>query len=171
MQKLKTCAFIDGSNIYFAQKKINIWLDWGKVKLYLEKKYDIKAIRYYIGIRKNDRTSQTFLKKLEKIRFTIIKKPVKIITNEFGKKIEKANFDVEITADIMTSLKKIDAVVLFSGDSDFAYLAELLNRQKKQIFVYSSKKTLSWELKLSAHRYFFIDNLSLLTKRRRFIRI
>ena len=106
-----------------------------------------------------------------KIKFIIVKKPVKIITNEFGKKIEKANFDVEITADIMTSLKKIDAVVLFSGDSDFAYLAELLNRQKKQIFVYSSKKTLSWELKLSAHRYFFIDNLSLLTKRRRFIRI
>lgn len=156
MQKFKVCVFIDGSNIYFAQKKINTWLDWGKVKIYLEKKYDIKAIRYYLAIRKNDEKAQSFIKKLEKIKFTIIKKPLKIITDELGKKIEKANFDVEITADIMTSLKKIDAVVLFSGDSDFAYLTKLLNQQQKQMIVYSSKKTLSWELKLSAHRCFFM---------------
>jgi len=171
MKKLKVKVFIEGSNIYFAQKKMNKWLDWVKVKQYLNKIYHVLEIRYYIGVRKNDPGVQPFLRKLGKIGFVIIRKPVKIIVDETGKKIEKANFDVEITGDVLKSLREVNAVVIFSGDSDFDYLVKLVHEQGKQLFVYSSKKTLSWELKLSADRYFLLENLSHLTKDKRFVRI
>jgi len=171
MKKLKVKVFIEGSNIYFAQKKMNKWLDWVKVKQYLNKIYHVLEIRYYIGVRKNDPGVQPFLRKLGKIGFVIIRKPVKIIVGEIGKKIEKANFDVEITGDVLKSLREVNAVVIFSGDSDFDYLVKLVHEQGKQLFVYSSKKTLSWELKLSADRYFLLENLSYLTKDKRFVRI
>jgi uncharacterized LabA/DUF88 family protein len=171
MKKLKVKVFIEGSNIYFAQKKMNKWLDWVKVKQYLNKIYHVLEIRYYVGVRKNDPGVQPFLRKLGKIGFVIIRKPVKIIVDETGKKIEKANFDVEITGDVLKSLREVNAVVIFSGDSDFDYLVKLVHEQGKQLFVYSSKKTLSWELKLSADRYFLLENLSHLTKDKRFVRI
>src|SRR3989338_85565 len=109
MKKLKVIVFIDGSNIYFAQKKMGKWLDLVKVKKYLTKSYDVLEIRYYAGVRKSDEKTQSFLRKLKRISFKIITKEVKVIIDESGRKIEKANFDVEITADILTSLKKIDA--------------------------------------------------------------
>lgn len=171
MKKLKVKVFVEGSNIYFAQKKMGKWLDWVKVSGYLSKIYDVLEICYYSGVRKNDQKVQPFLRKLGKIGFTIISKPVKIITDETGRKIEKANFDVEITGDVLKSLGKVDAIILFSGDSDFDYLVKVLHEQGKQLFVYSSKKTLSWELKLSADKHFLLEDLPYLTKGERFVKL
>lgn len=171
MKELKVAVFIEGSNIYFAQKKMGKWLDWLKVKKYLDKLYDVKHIYYYVGVRKNDVKILPFLRKLKRISFTIIRKQVKIIVDEIGRKIEKANFDVEITADILQILQQVDAVVLFSGDSDFHYLARLIRQHGKQLFVYSSRRTLSWELKLAADKYFFLEDLLDLTMIKKFIKL
>jgi uncharacterized LabA/DUF88 family protein len=164
-------VFIEGSNVYFAQKKMAKWLDWVKVKKYLNKAYDVREIRYYAGIRKNDQKVQSFLRKLGKIGFTIISKPVKTIVDEAGRRIEKANFDVEITGDVLQSIDQVNAVILFSGDSDFDYLAKLLHQRGKQLFVYSSRKTLSWELKLSADKHFLLEDFLNLTKGKEFVKI
>lgn len=105
-KKSKAVVFIEGSNIYFAQKKMGKWLDWVKVKRRLKKNYDIIEIR-----------------------------------------------------------------ILFSGDSDFEYLVKLLHKKGKKLFVYSSRKTLSWEVKLAADKYFLLENLRGLTKGRKFVRL
>ena len=76
MEKLKVIVFIDGSNIYFAQKKMKKWLDWVKVKKFLEKIYHVLEYRYYVGIRSHNKNSQLFLKKLQTIGFKVITKPV-----------------------------------------------------------------------------------------------
>jgi uncharacterized LabA/DUF88 family protein len=85
--------------------------------------------------------------------------------------VEKANFDVEITTDILRSFEKVDVVILFSGDSDFNYLVKILRHDKKQVRVYSSRKTLSWELRLSANKHIFLKDLPELTKKEKFARI
>lgn len=71
----------------------------------------------------------------------------------------------------MESANEFDIAVLFSGDSDFEYLVKLLHKQGKKLYVYSSKKTLSWELKLSADKYFLLENISGLTKGKEFAKI
>jgi uncharacterized LabA/DUF88 family protein len=168
---LTAAIFIEGSNIYFAQKKLGRWLDWVKVKNYLSENYLVSKIRYYAGVRKNDKKTQLFLKKLKRIGFEVITKQVKLIVDEAGRRIEKANFDVEITADILKCAKKTELIILFSGDSDFDYLVRLLQKDGKKVYIYSSKKTLSWELKLSADKCFILEHLPSLTKGRSFIKI
>jgi len=147
------------------------WLDWIKVKQYLEKHQEVIEIRYYIGLRRRDQKMRTFLRKLQKIGFKVITKPVKYLLDEQGHFSEKANFDVEITGDVLKNLYKIDIVILFSGDSDFVYLVKLIHEQNKKIFVYSSRKTIAWELKLKTDRYFLLENLPHLTKDKRFARL
>lgn len=57
-----------------------------------------------------------------------------------GKYIEipKSNFDVEISVDALRCIDKYDTFCLFSGDSDFAYLAKYLHRNSKKIIVIAS---------------------------------
>jgi uncharacterized LabA/DUF88 family protein len=147
------------------------WLDWVKVRKYLEKTYNVLEIRYYVGVRKNDQVIHPFLRKLAKIGFTLFRKSVKIIIDETGRTVEKANFDVEITGDVLNETEKVDALVLFSGDSDFEYLVKLLHQKGKQLFVYSSKRTLSWELKLSADKCYLLEELLDLTKEKQFAKL
>lgn len=169
-KKQRAVVFIDGSNMYFAQKKINKWFDWVKVKEYLETNYQVIEFRYYMGIRKNDNKSEPFISKLKKIGFTVITKPLKIIIDESGKKTEKANFDVEITGNCLMYPKDFELLVLLSGDSDFAYLKKLINKQNRNMVVYSTRRTLAWELKLAA-KCFYIEEIKGLTKERTFVRL
>ena len=170
MAKQKTVIFIDGSNTYFAQKKSGFWLYWVKVKHFFEKQYKVLEYCYYVGLRENDKGMDNFLHKLEKIGFKVITKPVKIILNERGERLEKANFDVEMTADILLYPRKFDTWILFSGDSDFAYLNNILKKLNKSMMIFSTRRTLAWELKLKT-RYYFFDEIKDLTKHKRFIKL
>lgn len=170
-KKSRVIVFIEGSNIYFAQKKMGRWLDWVKVMKFLESKYEVLEIRYYVGVRKRDKKMRVFLKKLRKIGFSVVTKPVKYLLDEQGHYLEKANFDVEITADILRNLDKIDIVLLFSGDSDFVYLTKLIQEEGRKLFIFSSRKTIAWELKLKADKYFLLEDFSYLTKSKRFARL
>lgn len=148
------------------------WLDWVKVKQFLEKEYQIIDYKYYAGVRPTDEKTKSFLKKLRKVGFTVITKPVKVVTDEKGNKFEKANFDVEIAADVLLSLKDIELVIIFSGDSDFAYLCELIHKSNKRVYFFASKRTLAWELRKSADRFFYLEDLvDDLTKGKAFVRI
>lgn len=57
-----------------------------------------------------------------------------------GKYIEipKSNFDVEISVDAIRLLEQYDTFCLFSGDSDFTYLARFLKKNKKKFIVVAS---------------------------------
>lgn len=70
-----------------------------------------------------------------------------------------------MTADILLDKSKFDEVILFSGDSDFEYLAKKLKDSGKKVVVYSSKKTVSWELKLVASKVLYFENLEKQIKR------
>jgi len=64
-----------------------------------------------------------------------------------------------MTADILLDRSQINEILLFSGDSDFDYLAKKLRDLGKKVTVFSSRKMLSWELKLTTKRYIFIEDL------------
>ena len=49
--KPKTKVYIDGSNMFYAQMKLEWFFDWKKIKEYLQKSWDILEIRYYTGIK------------------------------------------------------------------------------------------------------------------------
>ena len=47
----------------------------------------------------------------------------------------KCDFDVEITRDVLLNLNKIDGIILFSGDGDYAPLAEEVIKAGKQMIL------------------------------------
>ncbi|KKT37290.1 MAG: hypothetical protein A3F50_00560 [Candidatus Yanofskybacteria bacterium RIFCSPHIGHO2_12_FULL_44_29b] len=73
--------------------------------------------------------------------------------------IYKANFDVEMTADMLLETDGINRVIIFSGDSDFAYLVKRLKNLGRSITIISSRKTIAWELKLERVEIIFLEDI------------
>ena len=162
-------VYIDGANVFYTQKKLGRSLDWQKVKNYFSESRDIIEYRYYVGVKKDDEAIKKYLKYLDQINFVAVSKPLKVIQadnqhplNQLYKyrQIYKCNFDVEIATDISFDRAVLDEVILFSGDSDFRYLADKIKNVGKKFTVFASRKTIAWELKLSASEYFFIEDIS-----------
>lgn len=156
--KPKAKAYIDGANIFYTQKNIGWTIDWKKVKKYLNQRWNILEIRYYTGIKKNDQKMAKYLRYFDRIGIHTITKPLKRITTNKGF-LFKSNFDVEMTTDILIDRIKHDEIIFFTGDSDFHYLTKKLKNLGKRVVVFSSRKMLSWELKLTSNEYIFIEDI------------
>lgn len=163
-----TKVYIDGSNVFYTQKKLGWSLDWAKVKVYLETGREILEYRYYTGLKQGDEKMPKFLGYLDAIGITPFTKPLKKIRvspDEYGYLISKtgfiykANFDVEIAADILLDKSLPEEIILFSGDSDFEYLLQKIRNRGQKAIVAASRKTVSWELKLAADEIIFFEDI------------
>ena len=166
--KPKTKVYIDGANMFYTQKKLEWFLDWKKIKEYLQEKWDVLEVRYYTGIKSNDEKMASFLRYLDNIGINPITKPIKVIQIDDKhplkklynySEIYKSNCDVEITTDILLERKEIDEIILFTGDSDFQYLVKKLKDLDKKVVIFSSRKTISWEIKLEASEYIYLEDI------------
>lgn len=154
--------------MFYTQKKLGWILDWKKTKNLMEKEKEVLDWRYYVGVKKDDEGMRKYLKYLNAIGFTTFTKPLKKIKLDGSEKVlpshnfkfvYKANFDVEITTDILLDKSSIDGIILFSGDSDFQYLVGKLKDMGLKVIIYSSRKTISWELKLEASEIIYLEDI------------
>ncbi|MDD5721289.1 MAG: NYN domain-containing protein [Candidatus Pacebacteria bacterium] len=102
--------------------------------------------------------------KARKCGFRVRTKDIKEINNfdEDGKflgKINKCNFDVEMTMDIIQQMEKYDTIFLWSGDSDFHTLLQYLKSKKKKAIVICARDFVSEELKMNCDKYIPADSL------------
>ena len=155
---LKIKIYVDGANVFYTQKKLGWSFDWVKIKDLIENERDVIEWRYYVGVKNEDEKMQSYLRYLDAIGFQIITKPLKKI-KENNTFIYKANFDVEMTIDILSDRSNVDEIIIFSGDSDFKPLVKKMKDVGKKVNIYSSKKTISWELKLEASKIVYFEKL------------
>lgn len=168
MSKLKAKVYIDGSNTFHAQKKLGWLIDWAKTKKYLFEKHDIVEFKYYVGLKDGDEAMKSFLRFLNRAGINVVTKPLKkiLIDKEdtlfaYSKDgyVYKANFDVEMTTDMLLETGSVNKIIIFSGDSDFAHLVKRLKSLGKDITVVSSRKTIAWELKLEKVEVIFLEDI------------
>ena len=118
---------------------------------------ELKSMRFYTP----DFESESHFKFLYFLRrglhFLLNTKPLKKYGDHTDKSPHrKANFDVEIAVDATFSLDKFDTLILFSGDSDFAYLLRFLRGQGKIAIVFSRSGHVAKELPPASNHYFDI---------------
>ncbi len=163
MAKSKAKVYIDGANMFYTQKHLGWYIDWEKILVLLQKKFNVLETRYYTGVKKGDEKMLGYLRHLDNIgfsSFTKILKKIKISdAGEIGRYIYKANCDVEIAVDILLDRSKIDDIIIFSGDSDFEYLVKKLKDIGRRVYIFSSRKTISWELKLVASNVTYLEDI------------
>ena len=174
-------VFIDAANLWQAQKAKGKVFDYRKLKNFIEKKFNCYSTKffYYTAYPKNKTREYsldsrhkfyTFLKR--KLGFIVRKKELKqirISTKQGGYIKEKGNLDVELTIDAIHYLKEYDTAILFTGDSDFSALVRYIQRNGREVYVFSSRDNISRELLICSDDYFDISKIKEDIWRRRLI--
>ena len=154
----KTGVFIDAANNYHAFESAGVRLDYEALLNAFQDKCQLVTIRYYTGVTDNPkyRYIKSTIDWLSYNGYVTVTRPVKVM--EGG--ILKANLDVEIAVDVMAAYPKLDHVVLFTGDGDFVYLIQTIQRLGVKVSIVSGEKQISDELKRQADHYLDITTFS-----------
>lgn len=142
----RVAVFIDAANIFYSQRTLGWRIDYTKLKEYFEKETDLVAMYLYTGKVGSDEKQEKFLSKITQLGYIVRAKEVKRIKVGSGAFEWKGNLDVELALDAYKSCNSFDTCVLFSGDSDFAYLLDLMKQEGKKVIVVSMRGHIAREL-------------------------
>jgi uncharacterized LabA/DUF88 family protein len=138
---MNTAIFIDGANLHASAKLLGFNIDFKKLLRVFGGEH-ARAL-YYTAV--NDSTEEIPLQKLldwlSYNGFIVRWKPMQEYTRPDGSKKIKGNMDMEIAVDMLDLADKVQRIVLFSGDGDFAALIEAAQRKGAFVTVVSTMKS------------------------------
>lgn len=160
----KMGIFIDAANLELSVKDLGFRLRYKKLYTWLSQQGTISYLGFYTA-RFDTKEHDNFLTTLKKIGYKLVTKKLKLIQQKSGTHpLRKANFDVEITVDALRRIEYYQTIVLFSGDSDFAYLLNHLRKKGKTIIVVSLRYHVSRELIEKSDYYFDLRKIKEIIK-------
>ncbi len=147
-------VFIDTQNIYHSAKNLyHSKVNFGNiVKDAVGERSLIRAVAYVITTEAGD--EKAFFEALTKMGIETKTKDLQI----FGSGAKKADWDVGLAIDAVKLAPKLDAVILLTGDGDFAPLVEYLQvNEGCQVEVVSFGKSTSTKLREVVDDFFDLD--------------
>ncbi|MGQ9488531.1 MAG: LabA-like NYN domain-containing protein [Armatimonadota bacterium] len=156
---LRVSIFVDGANMYYAQKRLGWFIDFRKVLHYFGPAQGnvISEAYYYTGadnatLARDMRFHEYLMYSGYIVRTKNIKQ---VIDDTTGEVVEKANLDVELVIDMFNTLNLFDMCVLMSGDGDFERALELLRCKGKRVAVVAHPEMTARELRNVVGRNYF----------------
>lgn len=142
-QREKIALFIDGANLYATSRALGFDIDYKKMMGYFQDQGYLLRAYYYTALIEDQEYSsiRPLIDWLDYNGYRVVTKPTKEFTDSAGRKKVKGNMDMELAVDAMELSTTVDHTVLFSGDGDFRYLTESLQRRGRKVTVISTTKT------------------------------
>ncbi|MBD3282508.1 MAG: NYN domain-containing protein [Candidatus Portnoybacteria bacterium] len=136
-------VLIDVQNMYHSAKNLyNARVNFREIlKTAVGGRKLIRAIGYVVTTESGE--EKAFLEALEKAGIEIKSKELQI----FPGGMKKADWDVGLAVDAFELSKKLDSIILVTGDGDFVPLVEYLKGQGQQVEIIAFAKSASGKLK------------------------
>ncbi|MFX1452329.1 MAG: NYN domain-containing protein [Promethearchaeota archaeon] len=161
LDKKRVIIFIDHANLFHNLEELNVRINYIKLKEIFIQNHHLVGLFMYMGIPDKLLPKKlNFLNYLKAQGFVIQPKP--ILISPTGKKKQKG-IDVFIYKDIVELAEDdtYDKAILVSGDSDFLDAVTKLKELKKEIEIWSFKKSISRALidEAGKEHVHYIDNI------------
>lgn len=149
----KVAIFIDVQNLYYSARHLHSRkVNFAEiVKTALAGRKLIRAIAYVVSTKTGE--EKPFFEALSKVGIETKEKELQ----EFFGGAKKADWDVGIAMDMVRISPNVDAVVLVSGDGDYAPVIEYTKSQGKQAEVIAFGRTTSAKLREAADDFIDLD--------------
>ncbi len=136
----RIALFIDGANLYATAKTLGFDIDYKRLLgEFRARGYLLRAYYYTALVEEQEYSSiRPLIDWLDYNGFTVVTKTAKEFTDSTGRRKVKGNMDIELAVDAMEIAPRVDHIVLFSGDGDFRYLVEALQRRGVKVSVVST---------------------------------
>jgi uncharacterized LabA/DUF88 family protein len=151
----RIALFIDGANVYAAAKRLGWNFDHRKILEHFSKVGRLYNAFYYTAVPyPMDDKQKRFIDALTYMGYTVRTKPLRELTdNDTGETHRRANLDIELVTDLLSTVDLYDTAILLTGDGDFERPAEVLRAKSKRVVVASIPEMTSYELRNAADEY------------------
>ena len=139
----RLAIFIDGANLYGAARSLGFEIDYKKLLKWGASKGRLVRAFYYTALIEDQEYSpiRPLVDWLDYNGYTMITKPTKEFTDAAGRRKIKGNMDIELAVDVMEMADHVNHILLFSGDGDFRWLVESVQRKGVRVTVVSTVRS------------------------------
>ena len=136
----RVALFIDGANLYAAAKALSVEIDYRRLLSFFSEHACLIRANYYTALIEDQEYSsiRPLIDWLDYNGFRMVTKPAKEFFDSSGRRKIKGNMDIELAVDALEMSDNIDHIVLFSGDGDFRYLVDAIQRKGRKVTVIST---------------------------------
>lgn len=158
---LTMALFVDGANMFYAQRKLGWHIDYRRLYDLLAQDYKVYNAYYYTSVPTPvDASLEGFLRALTAMGYTVRRKALKeIVDQETGQTFRKANLDIELVIDMFNTADLYEVAILATGDGDFERAVELLRSRGKRVFAVGSREMAAYDLINAVDKYIFLEDL------------
>jgi len=150
----RIALFIDGANVYAAAKRLGWNFDHRKILEHFAGLGRLYNAFYYTAVPyPMDDKQKRFIDALTYMGYTVRTKPLRELTDDSGETHRRANLDIELVTDLLSTVNLYDTAVLLTGDGDFERPVEVLRSKGKRVVVASIPEMTSYELRNVADEY------------------
>lgn len=163
----KTAFFIDGANLYKAARSLNFDMDY-KVLIDAAKNSCRLVRAYYYTTIQEDREAdysplRPLIDWLDYNGYSMVTKVTREFVDSTGKRRFKGSTDIELVVDVMRLADKLDHIIIFSGNGDFARAVDAVKNMGVRVTVVSTVKStppmVSDDMRRSADTFVELENL------------
>ncbi|MFN0205364.1 MAG: NYN domain-containing protein [Planctomycetota bacterium] len=144
-------VFVDAANLFYVQHRLGWHINPQRLLDHIVGLDQLADAFWYTGVRigpGGEAEQEKFLKWLTHAGYSVRRKSIKSFVNvDRGGTVEKANLDVEIVMDMLTTADTYDVAALVSGDGDFERIVEHLRARGKRVRAYSIDPVIAFELR------------------------
>ena len=139
----RIALFIDGANLHATTRVLGFDIDFRRLLDRFAAEGRLVRGYYYTAVPDDEEYSslRPLLDWLAYNGYALVTKPMKTFTDAYGNRRVKGNMDIEIAIDAMEMARKVDRIVLFSGDGDFRRLVEAVQREGVRVDVVSTLRS------------------------------
>jgi uncharacterized LabA/DUF88 family protein len=139
----RSALFIDGANLYAAARALGFDIDYKSLLEVFSADTNLIRAYYYTALMEDQEylPIRPLVDWLDYNGYTMVTKATKEFTDSTGRRKIKGNMDLEIAVDMLEIAAHIDHAVLFSGDGDFRYLVEAVQRRGVRVTVVSTYRS------------------------------
>lgn len=169
----KSVLLIDGANMHSCARNLGLEIDYRKLAEYVGSRTYLHRSYYYTAMLDQGEFNsiRPLVDWLDYNGFKVVTKDAKEYTSAEGVRRIKGNMDIELAVDAMSLAGSVDHFYICSGDGDFVYLVNELQRRGRRVTIVSSRKTspamLSDSLRRCADDFIDIDDIRTIVGRPR----
>lgn len=150
----RIAIFIDGENIHYSAKHMNMRLDYLKLCTRLAGPRRLVRSYFYTAVSSQSEGKIDFINFLKLNGFKVVTKEVKSFNEgEAANRSIRNSLDMEMAIDVLEMAPYVDTVILCTGDGDFTALVEVLGRKGVHVEVCGLREMTSTDLIAAADVY------------------
>ena len=150
----RIAIFIDGENIHYSAKHMNMRLDYLKLCKRLAGPRRLVRSYFYTAVSSQSEGKIDFVNFLKLNGFKVVTKEIKSFneSDAINRSIRNS-LDMEMAIDVLELAPNLDTVILCTGDGDFTALVDVLGRKGVHVEVCGLREMTSTDLIASADVY------------------